>query len=160
MPSREVSARLQSVISCLSARYHTPSFEPHVTLLGGVVGSEGEIVSKTADLASIVRRYSIELGDVAHSDAYFKCLFLMARETDEVMRANLDARKAFNRSNDPAYMPHLSLMYGDFATEMKEQMIREIGNQGQVSFDVSSVYLFSTNGGPDDWRRVLEFSLQ
>ncbi len=160
MPSGELYVRLASLITNLSERHHTPNFEPHVTLLGEIVGSARDVFSKTRELSSVVRRCSIELSDVEHADTYFKCLFLRAGETDAVMRANLEARKVFDRGNDTKYMPHLSLLYGNFPPETKEQIIREIGNRIPVSFAVDSIHLFSTNGGPEEWRRMLEFSLQ
>jgi 2'-5' RNA ligase len=160
MPIGEVYNKLNNLISELSRKYNTPHFEPHVTLIGEVLGSEEEIVLKTAQLTSVVRPYRIELGRVEYLNEYFRCLFLRVRETHEVMRANQISRKIFGRETDPKYMPHLSLMYGDFAPQIKEEIIAKIGKEIFVGFDVESIHLFSTNGEPKDWYRVKEFSLK
>jgi 2'-5' RNA ligase len=154
MPSGEIYERLNSLISQLSRKYKTPVFEPHLTLLGGVLGSEADILSKTNQLTSVLQPYRIELSQVEYLAEYFRCLFIKAKETDEVMNANLEARKIFDRQNDTEYMPHLSLMYGDFPPRIKEEIIEEIGKEISVSFDVSLVHLFSTTGEPKDWYRV------
>ncbi len=160
MPSGEIYDRLNSLISQLGRKYETPVFEPHITFLGGVLGTEADIVSKTNQLASVLHPYRVELGQVEYLAEYFRCLFVKVKETDEVMNANLEARKIFDRQNGTKYMPHLSLMYGDFPSRIKEEIIEEIGKEISVSFDVSLVHLFSTNGEPKDWYRVKELSLK
>lgn len=160
MPTGEVYDRLNTLISQLSRKYNTPDFEPHVTLIGEVLGSADEIVSKTAQFATVVQSYRIGVGRVEYLNEYFRCLFLRAKETDEVMRANQEAREIFSQETDPRYMPHLSLMYGDFPPQTKEEIIAEIGKEISVGFDVESIHLFSTNGEPKDWYRVKEFSLK
>jgi len=129
MPTEDIYNRLNSFISQLSKKYNTPNFEPHVTLIGEVLGSEEEILSKTSQLASVVRPYKIELGKIEYFNAYFRCLFLRAKQTVEVMNANLKARKLFGRQNELKYMPHLSLMYGNFSSQTKERIIAEIGRE-------------------------------
>jgi len=36
------------------------------------------------------------------------------------MRTNQEARKIFDQEVDPKYMPHLSLLYGDFPSNRQE----------------------------------------
>jgi 2'-5' RNA ligase len=159
MPTGEVYDRLNTLISQLSREYYTPYFKPHVTLIGEVLDSENEVISNIAHLTSVIHPYRIELGRVQYRNEYFRCLFLKAKETDEVMRANQEARKIFSRQSDLKYMPHLSLMYGDFTTQTKEEIIADIGREISVGFDVDSIHLFSTDGAPKDWYRVKQFSL-
>ena len=160
VPSGEAHTRLQDVVSQLSERYHTPSFEPHITLLGEVVGSESELASKTRELISAVQKFRVELDSVDCREEYFKCLFLNVRENDALRKANNTSKRIFGRHTDQTYMPHLSLLYGNFSPATKEEMIREIGNQWSVCFAVESIHLFSANGGPEEWYRLAEFHLQ
>ncbi len=81
----------------LSKTYHGPLFEPHVTLLGDLLGSEDEITAQTLRLAP----YDIQLTFSGYEDYYFRCLFLRVRETQPVMEANAQARAIFNREADP-----------------------------------------------------------
>jgi hypothetical protein len=80
------------------------------------------------------------------------------------MEANLKARKIFNRQQDPKYMPHLSLMYGNFSPIIfspiiKEEIIDSMGREFDISFEVGSISLFPTNGEPLDFCKVKEFTL-
>ena len=54
----------------------------------------------------------------------------------------------------------MSLMYGDFSSDTKAEIVKDIGKDFNLSFDVSSIHLFSTDGEPKEWKRVKEFSLK
>ena len=160
MSESEVYNKLGHLISTLSDRYGTPDFLPHVTLIGQAVGPEDEILSKTSDLASSINPYEISLNKVDCLNEFFRSLFVRAEETKEVIAANERAREIFGRRDDASYMPHLSLLYGDFPAETKEEIISDIGNCFDISFEVKSIHLFSTAGEPKDWHRVGEFPLR
>ena len=143
MPTGDVYNKLNNIIYNLSKKYSAPSFKPHVTLIGGILKSEEAMVSKTAQLASVIHPYKIELFTVDYLDEFYRCLFLKAKETDEVIKANVEARKIFDKQENTPYMPHLSLMYGDFSPEMKEKIIMEIGKEFNLNFKVNNIHLFS-----------------
>ena len=111
-------------------------------------------------MATLIRPYKIDLTTVDYLDVYFRCLFLKVKGTKHVMEANSTARAIFNRQQDAEYMPHLSLLYGDFSLEVKEKIIASIGSEFNMSFEVKSIHLCSTNGEPKDWYRVKEFTLK
>ena len=159
MPSGDVYNRLVNLISQLSKKYSAPNFEPHVTLLSQVVGSEEEIIAKASQLADSLRPYEIKLTTVNYLDEYFKCLFVRIKETEDVMRANEKARERC-RHPDAKYMPHLSLLYGNFSPKIKEDIIKEIGKEINMSFKVKSINLFFTEGEVKNWYRVKEFNLK
>jgi len=160
MPSGEVYNRLADLISKLSNEYSTPKFEPHITLIGEVIGLEDEIIEKTSQLADLIKPYSIKLTAVDYLEDYFKCLFVRAEKTDELMKANSKARDIFNRQEDPEYTPHLSLMYGAFPAEVKREIIEKIGKELNLDFEVGSIHLFKTEGGAKDWHRLKGFILK
>ena len=160
MPSGDVYDELAKLNSRLSREYGSPSFEPHVTLIGELVGPKGDILHRTSELAAIVRPYTIRLTRVGYSPEFSRCLFIKAEETDDVMQANLRARQIFGLEQESIYIPHLSLMYGRFNPEKKEEIIRRIGRKFDLSFWVNSIHLFSTGWGPENWYRVQEFVLE
>ncbi len=158
-PSGELYTELSTTISQLSKQYATPVFPPHVTLLGDLIGDEKEIISQAQQLASRLRPFQVTLTTVDYLDVYFRCLFLRAEETPALLQANRAARSIFHREQDPKFMPHLSLLYGNFAVETKKQMIESIGQDFNKTFSVNSLHLLSTNGEPKDWYEVKEFRL-
>jgi len=64
MPSGDSYEILAQTILRLSRQYSTPFFEPHVTLLGGLLEPEEAVLSKTRQLAALVRPFGISLGSL------------------------------------------------------------------------------------------------
>jgi len=159
MPSGSAYDRLRALILKLSKEYSTPLFEPHITVIGGMIGQEDAIVAKTAELASFVKPCIIKLNKIDHRKEYFKCLFLHAEETQPLLDINLKAREIFSRQADPARMLHLSLLYGDLSVSVKDEIIRRIDKDASVEFKASKIFLISCSGPPKDWHIIKEFSL-
>jgi 2'-5' RNA ligase len=160
IPSENIYKSLTKLICQLSKKFSAPSFEPHITLIGKLVGSEEDIISKTSKLSDIIKPFRIRLTWVAYSDNFFRCLFIRAEETSDILEANIKAREIFDRLQDPKYTPHLSLLYGNFPTKMKEEIISEIGKEFKMNFYVRIIHLFSTSGKPKDWYKIKEFPIK
>ena len=160
MPPEKINDDLSKIIFQLSHHYITPLFPPHITLLGELTGSPEEISIQTRQLAAHLQPFHVTLTTVDFLNEYFRCLFLRVEETSNLMEANREARIIFHREPDPAFMPHLSLLYGDFDDVTKKQIINSIGQEFIKSFSVSYIHLISTTGEPKDWFRIQKNALR
>jgi 2'-5' RNA ligase len=160
MPEGDVYKKLADLITRLSEKYSAPYFEPHITILHSLAIPKEEMIVKTSELAIKIHPFEIELTTVDYLSEYFRCLFVRARETEELINANLKAREIFNRQSDPKYTPHLSLLYGEFPLKIKEEIIREIGREFNESFRVKSIHIFSSEEDISNWHRIKEFNLR
>ncbi|MCK5020404.1 MAG: 2'-5' RNA ligase family protein [Candidatus Peribacteraceae bacterium] len=151
VPEGEVYEKMSEIISKFSKRLSTPVFSPHVTLVGEVEGTEEEVISKTEKLASMIKPFEIKLSGVDKLDHFFRCIFVHAEKTPELMKANEYAKEIFGMSFE--YMPHLSLVYRNLSDEQKEEIISEIGKIDK-SFLVNSIHVVLTNGQTEDWKKV------
>ena len=159
MPTGDVYDHLSRIIHQLSARYGAPQFSPHVTLLGGCVGPRRELICQAARVAAALRPFSIRLEEIDFLDEYFRCLFVHAALTEPLRKAHQAARQAFGHEREPAFMPHLSLLYGNFPRSLKEGIMAEMGPRLDVQFKVRSLHLYRTDGEPRPWRRLASFGL-
>ncbi len=159
MPDGETAAELARLIECLASIYSTAVFRPHVTLIGQVMGTRSEVSAKTAELAASIAPYEISLGKVDYLNKYYQCLFVRAKKSNAVIDANKKAREIFERKEDSEYMPHLSLMYGDFKSEIKEEVIKQTGKHIKRIFVADRIHIFSTNGDTHQWKSAGEFKL-
>ncbi len=160
MPEGEPYEKLSSLIEAIAKKHHAPLFEPHITLLGGLTPPIEEIIGKTTALASAVEPFRIELDGIGYLDDYYRCLFAKVKGTEGIIRADKTAREIFGREEDPSFMPHLSLIYGNFRASRKKKLVSSIVEEVTgIQFNVESLHLYSTGGGPSDWRRVEQFSL-
>ena len=160
MPEGDVYKKLADLISQLSKKYSVPNFEPHVTILHNLAILEKEMLVKTSELAIKIHPFEIELTTTDYLDEYFRCLFVRAEETKELINANLKAREIFNRQSDPKYIPHLSLLYGKLPLKIKEEIIIEIGREFNESFEEKSIHLYSSEEDISKWHRIKEFNLR
>ena len=159
MPTGEVRQRLAATILDLSRQYAAPAFEPHVTLAGGIVGPAREVASKMAELAKRIPPFTIRLTKVDFLDEYFRCLFVRVAPTQPIMKANQAAREIFSLEKQPAFMPHLSLLYADLPSRVKERIAASLGRRFELEFRVSDVHLYLTKGEVAAWWRTARFGL-
>src|SRR5207245_1586674 len=108
--------------------------EPHVTLLGRISGPERKIVSKSAELAQRISPFATRLTRVDYLDRYYQCVFVRVAARDPLVKAHRAAREVFGLEKSPAFMPHLSLIYGDLARDFKEKIVAELGWKFELAF--------------------------
>ena len=159
MPTGDVYAQLERILHELSSKYGAPEFPPHITLLGGIVGPRREVLRESASLAALIRPFTIRLEKIDYLNEYFRCLFVRAATTAPLLKAHQVARDVFGRRREPSFVPHLSLLYGDFSRSLKEGAAAELGPRLELAFKVRSLVLYSTRGEPRDWRRVAKLGL-
>ena len=154
MPEGAERERLAALIEDLAARLGTRPFAPHVTLLPGLEGREERILATAALLAASVRPFRVRLVAVEGRDEHFRCLFARAEADEPLLAAHAAAARAFDRGPDPAFLPHLSLVYGTLAPETKRRLAAELVGAAALSFEVSSLRVWRTEGPVGGWREL------
>jgi len=157
-PTGKTHELLATIIAHLSRAHSGPLFDPHVTLLGDIVGQEGNLIHKTEKLAHALSPFDLTLTVPAFQDQYFRCVFMRVEETSTLLDAHTLSRKVFHKEDAISYLPHLSLLYGSYPRSLKEQIIGTVPTSLSVQFTVSAVTLFRVEGNsPKDWHRVQTF---
>ena len=160
MPRGDVYEQLARVLHNLAAQCGAPEFPPHLTLLGSIVGARREVIRKSAEIAALLHPFSIRLGAIDYLDPYFRCLFVRATPTAPLLKAHHTARTLLGRHREPCFMPHLSLLYGNFSLDFKQGLLARLGPRLDLEFKVRSLNLYSTDSEPRLWRRVETFGLK
>ena len=157
-PAGEIFERLSQVIREFAQEHGDAPFEPHVTLLGNVGGTEGDILRTSEQLAGSLRPVRIVLTGPAHGREHFQCVYMLVDQTPIVMGAHARARQAFRMPDGP-FMPHLSLVYGLFPDEQKIAIIRRLPDL-RMTFDASAVCVIRADSDdPKDWRELAAFPI-
>lgn len=160
MPEGEVYKKFSGVIADLSREYSSPKFKPHITLIGQRVEPEEEIIEKTEKLSFLISPFKLRLTTIDYQDYYFRALFVKVEKTEELLEANKKAKEIFQIKDTEKYLPHLSLIYGNFPESLKKKIIQEIGQDFSCEFQARSIHLFKTDGGADAWKIIKQFSLK
>jgi 2'-5' RNA ligase len=146
--------RAAALIEELSRAHGTPSFEPHVTVLGRVSGRREDLAVARQRLAAETPPLTIALTRVEHEAAYHRALFVVA-EAPELRALHARAAAAFGVPADASYRPHLSLLYGDLTAVVKEDILDHIGRRFDWRFETRRLELWATGGPPQGWRKVV-----
>ncbi len=154
MPDGVAEVRLAALIEDLAGRLGTEAFPPHVTLLPGIEGPEERVLATTGRLASALRPFRVRLVAVEGRDELFRCLFARADADEPLCAAHAAAARAFGREPDPAFLPHLSLVYGTLAPEVKRALATELTAAAIVTFEVARLHAWRTDGPVGEWREI------
>jgi 2'-5' RNA ligase len=146
---------LSNLIHGLAERLSAPVFEPHVTLLGHLEGSERDHIQRAKKLGERLAPFWIALGNASYQSEYFKCLSLKVNESAPIMTAHAIACDVFQRTREK-YMPHLSLVYGTYPEARKREIIAGLSRPVRASLPVRSLYLIrGETEDPKDWSEIL-----
>ncbi|MFA4819610.1 MAG: 2'-5' RNA ligase family protein [Candidatus Aenigmatarchaeota archaeon] len=158
MPSGNVEKKLRENILTLSKEHKSYDFEPHVTLIAVKGVSEKHAIENTRKISKSIEPFKVSLNNVDYTDRFYQCIFVRCKKTRELMKSNRTAQNIFDTNN--SYMPHLSLMYGNFPPSLKEKIIKKIGKKIDVVFEVDYIYLIrGESPNPKDWHIIKKFRL-
>jgi 2'-5' RNA ligase len=146
-------------ISKISSGYHLPTFEPHVTILGEIFLPKDTMMSKAIELANNLAPFRIHLArEVKYLDEYFRCLFIKAHKTKDLMKTFSTATEIFSYSGN-AYFPHLSLAYGEIPVQTKRKMIQKLGTIPSIEFEARNIcmVLASSRTPISRWKVINRF---
>jgi hypothetical protein len=158
-----------------------PTFDPHVTLAGGFVGTEAQAREKSAaivaSLASAFGPLRCDAMEVSAGTRFHQCVYLCVVPTEQLANAHALAARAFGlepgNGGGAPYMPHLSLVYGDL-TETERECARKdaaaalLGDgdtnaSHAASFAAAEVSLWRTDvqdRSCESWSRVDRYPLR
>lgn len=153
-PFGDVAFSLRQRIKKLALEYNTPLFEPHITLISGLRGSESELIQWTNILADTFPPFEILLTKAGFDTEYYRCLYVYADKSKELQHARETAERLFEVSPDDHFKPHLSLMYGTLDRNEKERILNRMGREFHIRFDATNLLLIRTNGEPDEWKEI------
>ncbi len=160
MPGDTARQRLGALIEGLAARLGTRPFPPHLTLLPGIEGRpDGPVLAAARSLASGLQPLRVRLQSVEGREEHFRCLIALAAADEPLCAAHAAAARAFGLQPDPAFLPHVSLVYGSLAPETKRVLAQEAAPAAAVAFEAARLHVWRTEGPAGDWREIGAFGL-
>lgn len=156
MPTGEQYNKFADLIRRLGQEYDAPVFQPHITLLGEFPQTEEEAMRLTQSLVTNQKPFPISLREIDYQEYHFRALFVKVDRTPPIVNLHERAKKLFSMEQIPPYMPHLSLLYGNYPVEVKKEIIKAIGQDQTTTFEARAIYLIK-GGEVKDWKIVREF---
>ncbi|HEY6554930.1 MAG TPA: 2'-5' RNA ligase family protein [Vicinamibacteria bacterium] len=159
VPAGDERALVERLIGELAAQLGTPVLAPHVTLLPGLRGREGDVVRRAKEMAATLEPHAIPLGPIEGRSEYFRCLYARVPETLRLLTTRAQARLTFRGSGEAAFEPHLSLVYGRLSPEAKEKLIVDLTPRLPPRLTCRALEVVRTKGPVADWQSLARFDL-
>lgn len=159
VPSANTSKPLQKIINDLSKKYHSPVFEPHITLLGNISCDLETMIQRTKILVSKLKPFSISLGEISFGTTYFKSVFIKVKINEALMNVNLIAKEIFKVENKN-FMPHLSLVYSNNTVDERKNIISKITLSKDINFKIEKIIVLPYSDNPNEFTHIVEFQLE
>jgi 2'-5' RNA ligase len=160
IPEALAVKRFGQVIRSISARFNAPAFPPHLTLIGNLRNNTTALCADARKLSDALVPFDIHPTGIQHSEQYFRCAFLSVALDGPLARARDLAGKLFGVvSSDEAYLPHVSLLYGEFGLQTRQTLCAEIAPEILAPFRVDRIQLVVGAKLPKDWRILATFRL-
>ncbi|KAL3851424.1 hypothetical protein ACJIZ3_013306 [Penstemon smallii] len=167
IPQEELTPRLKKLMEGLRSEFGGPQFEPHVTVVGAISLTEEEARDRFNKACENLKAYSATVEKVATGTFFYQCVYLLLHPTPEVVDASARCCSHFGYHNSTAYMPHLSLLYGDLNEEEKKTAQEKAyvldESIGSLNFQISRLALYKTDTEDKScksWEKIAEYKLQ
>jgi hypothetical protein len=159
VPDGPEALAIAALIGELSARFGTPTFAPHVTVLGGLATDRDTAVASAGEMAAALPDLSVRFEGLEHSADYFRALVVRIAPDLPILDARRRAQAAFPSEPVGPYVPHLSLLYGNLPVETRRHLAAEVRESAPGSVVLRHLEVVSTEGTPGDWRRLARLPL-
>ncbi|MBU0578774.1 hypothetical protein KKE34_04260 [Patescibacteria group bacterium] len=159
IPENSFYQEIEGVVSQYSKEYDSPIFTPHVTINGRVSLTDDQVIRKVEKAVFNIKSFEIEVGNVEFSTTYFQCVFVRMKTSAKLLETHLSLKNALGVKDQHVFMPHASLVYGDFDMKTREKIASEIKfkSTGFIAKKITIVRVDSSN--PKDWNIVKQVPL-
>lgn len=159
VPDGPEAQAISAFVGELSARFGTPTFPPHVTLLAGLSAAPDAAVASGRDLAAQLADLPVRFEGLEHSAEYFRALVARVAPDLPILDARRRAQMAFPSEPVGPFLPHLSLLYGSLPVETRRHLAAEVRDSAPASIVLRSLDVVATEGTPAEWRRLARHPL-
>jgi 2'-5' RNA ligase len=154
-PSDAQCGYLTRVIRILGHNNGAPTFPPHVTIVGEVGIPADQAAERLRAAAATEHRLDVVARSAGDTNAFHRCVFLVCDKEPALMALNAVLRESLEDKSDDDYLPHLSLIYGDLASELREQIVAELAVPLPLTLELTQLSLVNTSGNdPRGWMEL------
>jgi hypothetical protein len=159
VPDGPEDQAIAALIGELAARFGTPSFPPHVTLMAGIQEAPDLVVARGREMARVLRDFSIRFNGLEHSAEYFRALIVRVTPDLPILDARRRAQMALPGEPVGPFVPHLSLLYGSLPVETRRHLMGEVSASAPDTIVLRHLDVVSTEGPVSEWRQLARLPL-
>ncbi len=160
-PTGEALEGILRLTRRMSVRERGPEVPPHLTLLSGIETTRADAGVKLKRLAMRLTPFAVRLGKIDWKADYFRCLYVAAERTRDLVAAQRLAHEVFEMNPPAPFRPRICLFYGTIDDETEREIAEATGGSLDVQFTVGAVQLVNAAPGipVPEWRTLSEWKL-
>lgn len=148
--ANEQAAYYQNIINDLAVQHNATPFEPHITLFPFVDWNAEQEARFKEYLQQNCMPFELELQELATSGTFFQCCYLKVAPNARLEKLWSDTRQLL-RIEPYDYMPHLSLLYGNYPSATIENLIETKQGKWTQSLKIRQVKVMSCSDDIAAW---------
>ncbi len=159
IPENTSYQELEKIIEEYGLKYNSPLFTPHMTIHGVISSTDEEVIKIVEEVSKKIKPFELEIGEVEFSSTYHQCILARVKTSANLFNVYMFLRKAFGVEVKHVFMPHMSLVYGDFNMEEREKIAKEIKIKNR-SFEAKKITIVRADSpDPENWKFVKQVTL-
>ncbi|OGJ55238.1 hypothetical protein A3D11_01150 [Candidatus Peribacteria bacterium RIFCSPHIGHO2_02_FULL_49_16] len=157
-PAEPKRTELRQLIMTLSEQMSGPLFAPHCTVLAHIEGNLLDIRRRVRELVSGAESFPLMLLHAELRKQWNRCLYLRVGISEELFMLNERAQKLFEKQEE--FLPHISVLYGEFPEHEKERLIKDAGFNLPCEIQMNTLSLNNLHSSNvEDWKIIERYSL-
>jgi 2'-5' RNA ligase len=133
---------LKKIIDKISGKYHSPKFEPHITIYG-LVDSEMKLIDNIAKEAILnCNSFLVKKSEILQSEKLWKTVFIELKMNEHLELIHKNIKKHFEKISKYEFNPHISLVYKILPIEEKIKIINELDIKSEFRIENLAVQKF------------------
>lgn len=160
IPDEVALEKLQNITVDLGSRLKAPVFQPHVTLLSGIIDTNESAINKAEFFAKNTPKIEASITNVEYLEEQFKCLFFTNSHSESLIKARQKSEELFEHTNIQPFIPHVSFLYGAMPIFQSELVIDAFEHDFLMPLTFSTLRLVRTQRTPETWQQIAEFPFQ
>ena len=150
-PSQDQIDEIIKIISELSHRFNTIPFPPHITLLPGLSCELDILTQACEEIIDQMPSFEIPMNEIAFTTKFYQNFFIKAQPTTTLIDLRNTMMAKLKYSIDEAYMPHISLLYGNLDVKIKKKLKTDYENSYSKIFYCERLDIYNTKDKIADW---------
>lgn len=155
IPDAADRRHLSSLIEATSSRLATPTFSPHLTVVGDAGADVGAAHAAVVAVPSGAMPTSVRVTGVSHSASFFRAIVLECALASPLLTIRHRLVDALEIEDPGGFRPHVSIAYGAIDPVARERaassLTREVGRE--VALAAIEVW-DTSHDDPAHWHRV------
>ncbi len=143
---------LSKMVKDLAHEYQSPTFTPHLTLLGGINSNFEDLKDAIDKTFDTIKPFKIKKTRLNQSELFFKTVFIEFELDENLQNVFTTLSDNTDKGSIEEFKPHISLMYKTMREEEKLKVIEKLSVKDE--FLIDSVYIQAPKQGDHDFLNV------